>query len=91
MSYRRERVWKDMLESDTNFLNVLVILVALGGQQRSWDFIFFKENEKVINKKVYVYLCAIYARIYFNKIPKNRNQRINSNSSNAFMVNIVLS
>lgn len=34
MRYRRERAWKDTLDSDTNFLNVLVILVASGGQQR---------------------------------------------------------
>lgn len=52
MSYRRETAWKDMLDSDTNFLNVLVILMASGGQQRGWDFVSFKKIEKVINKKV---------------------------------------
>jgi len=44
---------------------------------------------KLLTKKVYVYVCAIYTRIYFKKIAKNRKQRTDSNPSNVFVINIV--
>lgn len=61
MSCRRERVWKGMVESDTNSLKVLVILMALGGQQRGWDFIL-RTIRKSLTTKKNVYLCAIYTK-----------------------------
>lgn len=44
MRCSREMSWKVMSDTDKNFLNELVILVALGGEQRGCDFTSFKEN-----------------------------------------------
>lgn len=45
-------------------MNVLVILVALGEQQRSWYFIFLREMRKLLTKKC-MYICMnIYKTVF---------------------------